>query len=76
MMDDKKPSLAILIGKKLGGKPPEDKPMEEGDDKGSAALSAMDDFISAVHAKDSQAALDCLHDVLDLIHEPEPDGDE
>lgn len=82
------PNFALLIGKRLAGKgkpppgdgPPDGGPEGAGDEEGGGddqqhqmQLSAMTDFIDAVHAKDPESALSAH---MDLMQMSEPDGDE
>lgn len=50
----------------LSGKHGKDDAPEDGDDQKEMMKSAMDDFISAVEAKDSDKALDAFQDLCDL----------
>ncbi len=82
----KPPDFSLLIGKRLGKKkgegdgPPtdlgEDAVSSEGDGK-DMALSAMKDFIAAVHAKSPEAASAALGDFLELSDkDDEPPAEE
>ncbi len=83
----KPPDFSLLIGKRLGKKKEDDGPPTdlgedavsgEGDGK-DMALSAMKDFIAAVHAKSPEAASAALGDFLELADkddEPAPEAEE
>ena len=77
-MGGKKPSLAVVSGMgKPHDEPDGDEAEETIDEESSPEADAMDEFVKAVHGKDSGAALEAFKVLHDLVckHE-EPDGDE
>jgi hypothetical protein len=64
---------ALAKAKEDGDKPESDDDEPDYDKHGEAA---MDEFISAVHSKDAEAAWSALKTCVELCGHSEPDGDE
>lgn len=76
------PNFALLIGKRLGAKKDGGEMDEDGDydakedsKQHDMEVSAMNDFIGAVHAKDPESACAAMDDYMKLVLE-ERDEDE
>ncbi len=72
-------SFAEDMADKMGSDADGDEPdADDSPDYGESYKASVEDFISAVHSKDADAAADALHRAIELCSKahPEPDGDE
>jgi hypothetical protein len=75
-MDNKEHgSILMLLGKPKEGEPGKEGAEAADSDDMEMKKSAMDDFISAIHAKDSSAALSAYSDLCQM-HEESESADE